>query len=44
MHLKKTLYHKLAVAKIFFTDKTKTKAQSMKFKVTPDKTVFLIYN
>ena len=39
MHLKMTLYHKLAVAKIFFTDETKTEAQSTKFKVTSDKTV-----
>ena len=39
MHLKMTLYHKLAVAKIFFTDETKTEAQSTKFKVTPDKMV-----
>ena len=37
MHLKMTLYHKLAVAKIFFTDETKTEAKSTKFKVTPDK-------
>ena len=32
MHLKMTLYHKLANAEIFFTDQTKTKAQSKKFK------------
>ena len=30
MHLKLTLYHKLAIAKIFFTDETKTEAQSAK--------------
>ena len=39
MHLKLTLYHNLAIAKIFFTDETKTEAQSTKIKVTPDKTV-----
>ena len=39
MHLKMTLYHKLAVAKTFFNDETKAEAQSTKFKITPDKTV-----
>ena len=39
LHLKMTLYHKLAVVEIFFTEKTKIEAQSTKFKVTPDKTV-----
>ena len=39
MHLKLTLYHNLAIAKIFFTNETKTEAQSAKIKVTPDKTV-----
>ena len=45
MHLKIILDHKLAVIEIFFIEKTKTEAQSTKFKVTPDKTgIFLIYN
>ena len=35
MHLKMTLYHKLSIAEIFFTDETKTEAQSTKVKVTP---------
>ena len=39
MRLKMTLYHKLAVAQIVFTDETKTEAQSTKLTVTPDKTV-----
>ena len=39
MHLKMTLCHKLAIAKIIVTDKTKTEAQSKKLKVTPDKMV-----
>ena len=39
MHLKMILDLKLAVAEIFFTNETKTEAQSTKFKVTPDKTV-----
>ena len=39
MHLKVTLYHKLAGAEIFFTDEAKTEAQSTKFKVMLDKTV-----
>ena len=39
MHLKTTLYHRVAVAETFFTHETKTEAQATKFKVTPDKTV-----
>ena len=39
VHLKMTLGHKLAIVEIFFTEVTKIEAQSMKFKVTPDKTV-----
>ena len=39
MHLEMTFYHKLANAKICFTDETKIETQSTKFKVTPDKTV-----
>ena len=39
MHLEMTFYHKLANAKIFFTDEKKIETQSTKFKVTPDKTV-----
>ena len=39
MHLELTLYHKLAIAEIYFTLKGKTKAQSTKFKEMPDKRV-----
>ena len=39
MHLKMTLYHKLAVAEIFVTDDTKTEAQSTKSEVTSDKSL-----
>ena len=42
MHLKMTLYHKLAIAENFLTEETKTEAKSTKFKVTPIKW-FLFY-
>ena len=37
MHFKMNLGRKLTVAEILFTEKAMTEAQSMKFKVTPDK-------
>ena len=36
MYLKLTLYHELTIAKAFSTQKARTDAQSIKFKVMPD--------
>ena len=39
MHLKMTLYLKLAIAENFFTEETKTEAQSANFKIRLDKRI-----